>query len=40
MFYKEIDNGNNGFSIRFHLTTRLKPAIFQTTCKSLGTEKA
>ena len=33
MFYKEIDNGNNGFSIRFHLTTRLKPAIFQTTRK-------
>ena len=28
MFYKEIDNGNNGFPIRFHLTTRLKPAIF------------
>ena len=33
MFYKEIDNRNTGFSIKFHLTTRLKPAIFQTTRK-------
>jgi len=40
MFYKEIDTRNINFSIEFHLTTRLKTAIFQTTCKSLGTEKA